>query len=65
MSSDVVTKASVVAEIDADPRLPTQRQRCERFADLALHAQNFTRAEYPTAGAHGCAEYPLDHASPP
>ena len=65
MSSDVVTKASVVAQIDADPRLPTQRERCERFADLALHSQYFTRAEYPTAGAHGCAEYPLDHASPP
>jgi len=64
MTSDVVTKASVVAQIDADPRLPTQRDRCERFADLALHSQYFTRAEYPAAGAHGCAEYPLDHASP-
>ena len=65
MASDVVTKASVVTQIDADSRLPTQRQRCGRFADLALHSQYFTRAEYSTAGAHGCAEYPLDPASPP
>ena len=59
MSSEVVTKASVVAEIEADPRMPTQRDKCERFRDLALHSGYFTEEDYATAGSRGCAAYPI------
>ena len=60
MSSEVVTKASVVAEIEADPRLPTQREKCEQFRELALFSQHYTREEY--AAARECREYPLEVA---
>jgi para-nitrobenzyl esterase len=60
MGSEALTKAKVVAQIDADTRMPTQREKCERFRELALFSNHFRRDEYPTAGARGCREYPLD-----
>jgi len=69
-------RRSVLAEIDADPRLLDRRasgsRGCRPSGNGASGSQTwrstrstyFTRAEYPTAGAHGCAEYPLDQASP-
>lgn len=61
MSADAVTLAGVLAAVDADPRLPTQRDRCMIFRELAVMSSNrFTKNEYPKAGRKGCAEYPFD-----
>jgi para-nitrobenzyl esterase len=60
MSSEAVSKASILARVDDDPRLTSQRQRCEIFAQLALRTRGFSREEYPTAGRQGCAEFPLE-----
>jgi len=57
MAHDVLTKAGIVAEIDADPRLPTQRDKCERLHDLAGRSGYFTAEDYATAR---CAAYPFD-----
>ena len=43
---------------DADPRLPTQRDKCRVFRTLAQQGRGLTPAEYPHAGAHGCEEFP-------
>jgi para-nitrobenzyl esterase len=59
-STDGVTSASVVAAVDADARLPTQRDKCRIFRALATWGRGFDRKDYPTAGAHGCAQYPFD-----
>jgi hypothetical protein len=60
MSADTVTRAGVLAAIDADPRLPTQRDKCAIFHDLAKWSARFTKKDYPTAGRNGCAQYPFD-----
>jgi para-nitrobenzyl esterase len=61
MSADGVTLASVLAAVDADPRLPTQRDKCMIFHDLATWSVNrFTKKDYPKAGQKGCADYPFD-----
>ena len=60
MSADTVTRAGVIAAIDADPRLPTQRDKCAIFHDLAKWSARFTKKDYPTAGRNGCAQYPFD-----
>ncbi len=60
LSSEAVTRASVIAAIDADFRLPAQRDKCGIYRALALWGRGFTRTDYPTAGTMGCAEYPLD-----
>jgi hypothetical protein len=39
-----VTQAEVVAAIDADPRLPTQRDRCEVYRRLARWGRSFDEA---------------------
>jgi hypothetical protein len=57
MDYDVVTKAGIIAEIDADPRMPTQRDKCERFHDLASRSGYFTAEDYAAAR---CAAYPFD-----
>jgi len=60
MSSDAVTQASVIAAVDDDVRLPTQRDKCKIFHALAAWSRGFTKKDYPTAGRKGCAEYPFD-----
>ena len=60
LSSDVLTQASVLAAVDVDSRLPTQRDKCAIFRELAAWSANFTKKDYPTAGRHGCADYPFD-----
>jgi hypothetical protein len=55
-----VTRAGVLAAIDADPRLPTQRDKCAIFHDLAKWSARFTKKDYLTAGRNGCAQYPFD-----
>jgi para-nitrobenzyl esterase len=61
MSADSVTLAGVLAAVDTDPRLPTQRDKCMIFHDLATWSANrFTKKDYPKAGQKGCADYPFD-----
>lgn len=60
MSSESVTEASVLAAVDSDPRLPTQRDKCMVFRELAVWSAGITQEEYPKAGQRGCAEYPFD-----
>ncbi|HXQ22035.1 MAG TPA: carboxylesterase family protein [Candidatus Acidoferrales bacterium] len=60
MSSESVTQASVLAAVDDDPRLPTQRDKCRIFHDLAAWSATFTKKDYPTAGRQGCAAYPFE-----
>ncbi len=61
MSSESVTLATVLAAVDTDGRLPTQRDKCMIYRDLATWSSTrFTRKEYVTAGQKGCAEYPID-----
>jgi para-nitrobenzyl esterase len=59
-SSDAASPASVVAAVDADARLPAQRDKCRVFHELATWGRGFDRAAYATAGTRGCAEYPFD-----
>jgi len=60
MSADGITSAGVLAAVDDDPRLPTQRDRCMIYRDLAQWSRGFTKKDYPTAGRQGCKEYPID-----
>lgn len=60
MSADAVTVTGVLAAIDNDPRLPTQRDKCMIYRDMAQWSHGFTRKDYPTAGRQGCKEYPID-----
>ena len=57
-SSEAGEPAGLIAAIDADPRLPTQRDKCRVFRTLAQQGRGLTPAEYPRAGAHGCEEFP-------
>lgn len=60
MGSDPVDPASVLASVDADPRLATQRERCWVYHELARWSLGLAEREDPTAGREGCAAYPLD-----
>jgi para-nitrobenzyl esterase len=60
MGSEPVTVESVLASVEADPRLTTQLDRCWVYRELADWGAGFSREEYPTAGREGCAEYPFD-----
>jgi para-nitrobenzyl esterase len=61
MGSDPVTVESVLASVEADPRLANQRDRCRVYRELATWGGGgFGPKEYPTAGREGCAEYPFD-----
>jgi para-nitrobenzyl esterase len=56
LSTDGVTRESVIAAVDADPRLPTRRDKCRVFRSLATWSRGFTREQY----ASTCADYPYD-----
>ena len=60
MSSNAVTQSSVLAAVDSDPRLATQKDKCRIFRELADWSRGFTKKDYPTAGKQGCKEYPFD-----
>jgi para-nitrobenzyl esterase len=64
MSSEGVTPDSVVAAVEADPRLRTQRERCGVYRELVDSSRGFfTREDYVTAGKQGCANYPFEEAA--
>jgi para-nitrobenzyl esterase len=62
MSPDSVSEASLLAAVEADPRLPTQRDKCTIYRELAGWGwfDDFTKKDYPTAGKSGCREFPFD-----
>jgi para-nitrobenzyl esterase len=57
MSNETVTAAGVIAAIDDDERLPTQRDKCTIYRALAKESRGFTKEKYATLG---CAAYPLE-----
>ncbi len=59
MESDFVTPGDVIANIDADPRLATQRDRCAVYLRLERWGRSFDEERYASAGAEGCADYPI------
>jgi para-nitrobenzyl esterase len=56
----VERRDKILADVDADPRLATQRDRCRVFHELASRANFLTKEQYATAGKNGCAAYPYD-----
>ncbi len=62
MSPDGVSEKSLMAAIEGDPRLPTQRDKCAIYRELAGWGwySDFTKKDYPTAGKSGCKEFPFD-----
>jgi para-nitrobenzyl esterase len=60
MSPDAVARAGLLAAIDVDPRLPTQRDKCMILRELASWSMGITKKDYPTAGRNGCAKFPYD-----
>jgi para-nitrobenzyl esterase len=61
MGSEPVTVASVLASVEADPRLASQRERCLVYRELARWGgDGFGEQAYQSAGREGCAEYPFD-----
>jgi para-nitrobenzyl esterase len=61
MGSEPVTVQSVLASVEADPRLTSQRERCLVYHELARWGgEGFREPQYPTAGRQGCAEFPFD-----
>ena len=60
MSSESIAQAGVLAAVDTDSRLPTQRDKCVIFRELANWSRGFSKKDYPTAGKNGCKEYPFE-----
>lgn len=60
MTSDRETLEGVVASVDADARLPTQKDKCLTFFAMAARNQVFKKAAYPSAGSKGCAQFPFE-----
>ena len=56
LSTDGVTRESVIAAVDTDPRLPTRRDQCRVLRSLATWSRAFTREQYASA----CTDYPYD-----
>jgi len=59
METDPITEAEVIAAIDADPRLATQRDRCAVYWRLARWGRSFDEERYARAGTKGCTEFPI------
>jgi para-nitrobenzyl esterase len=60
MGSEPVTVESVVAAVDADPRLASQRERCWVYHEMARWSRGFGESDYRGAGREGCAAFPFD-----
>jgi len=60
LSTGSLTRTGVLAAVDSDSRLPSQREKCMIFREMAEWSIGLSKEEYPTAGARGCAEYPFD-----
>jgi para-nitrobenzyl esterase len=60
MGSEPVTIPGVLASVEADARLTTQKARCWVYRELAQWSRGFDRSDYAGAGRDGCKEYPFD-----
>jgi para-nitrobenzyl esterase len=60
MSADALTVEGILAAVDDDPRLATQRDKCAIFRELADWSRGFDKKQYAAAGRNGCADYPFD-----
>ncbi len=60
MSEESVSREAVIAAVDQDPRLTTQRERCAVYRKLAAWGRGFDEKDYRKAGSQGCAEYPYE-----
>ncbi len=60
MSAETVTVADVLAAVEADPRLPTQRDKCRAYRELAQWGRALTKEQYPTVGRQGCTKFPFE-----
>lgn len=58
MSSAVETMDRVLADLEAEPRLPTAKDKCRVLHDLAGWTRGLTREEY--AARPTCAAFPFD-----
>lgn len=59
MASQAESAERLLADIDADARLPSQKDRCGVFHQLVRWGTALTKESYPKAGKHGCAEFPF------
>jgi len=58
MSADTQTVDRIITDIDKDPRLPQQIDKCRIFHELAGWTHGISRADYEHAGKAGCAAFP-------
>ena len=58
-SSDEVDMPTILEQVRADPRLSTQRDRCEVLAELSRLGPEFDAAQYTEYAAGECSDYPL------
>ena len=61
MSSESLTKESVIAAIEADPRFKAPDERCRVYRALAIDGRGFTAADY--ASRESCRKYPLQEVA--
>ena len=59
MLNDVASREEVLASVETDTRLASQRERCAVYSQLASFGRGFDQADYPRAGAQGCLDVPL------
>lgn len=59
-SPDEVDMPRILAQVRKDPRLATQRDRCEVFAELSRIGPAFNAEEYAEYTRGECAEYPIE-----
>ena len=62
MIPDVEARDRIIADADADPRLPTQRAKCRVYRGLLANV--LSKADYPHVGKLGCEAFPLDAVAP-
>ena len=60
MGSPPETRERILADIAADPRLETPKQKCTVYRELLVWGRDITEEEYTTVWNGGCAAYPLD-----
>jgi para-nitrobenzyl esterase len=52
--------AQIVASVDTDRRLRSQRERCMVFHELVRRLPPLSKQSYPSLGRRGCREFPFD-----
>ncbi len=60
MGSPPETRERIIADIAADPRLETAKQKCAVYGQLVRWGEGITPEEYTTVWNGGCAAVPLE-----